>query len=160
MQSDAPPTRAAVPSPALFSCTAAAVSRRAARPRPLVSRTPLCVARDYYPPRRRRLFSSFSRLCSLEFRYFLSRARSFEYKFKFKNAERKNGISLFFCTQNSPLLSSSKRRRRGAKKRKRKREKGGAPCFFFFFSLVSLFVCVCAVSRVVLSLLMRSLKRT
>jgi len=41
MQSDAPPTRAAAPSPALFSCTAAAVSRRAARPRPLVSRTPL-----------------------------------------------------------------------------------------------------------------------
>ena len=155
MQSDAPPTRAAAPSPALFSCTAAAVSRRAARPRPLVSRTPLCVARDYYPPRRRRRLSFLRSLVFVlsSFDTFYQERALLNINSNSKTQKReKMGISLFFFVHKTllysrPLHDETTRKRKG----NRKREKGVcAPCFFFFFFSLSLSLCVCAVSRVVL----------
>ena len=107
------------------------------------------------PPRRRRLFSSFSRLCSLEFRYFLSRAtRSFEYKFKFKNAEeRKNGdLSFFLYTKLCSTLVLYTTKRRGKEKEIGKERKACALRASSSSSFLSLSLCVCVhtVSRVVL----------
>ena len=151
---DAPPTRAAVPSPALFSCTAAAVSRRAARPRPLVSRTPLC---EYDDSSFRSLvvLSRFDVRSSGAHKKRTNRKHTFYRERALLNinsnskTQREKMESLFFFVHKT-LLSSRPLNDDDAEQRKGKERKAALRASSSSSLSLSLSLCVCAVSRVVL----------
>ena len=146
---DAPPTRAAVPSPALFSCTAAAVSRRAARPRPLVSRTPLCEYDDSSFLRSLVVLSSFDVRSSGAHKKRTNRKHTFYRERALLNinsnskTQREKMGSLFFFVHKTllssrPLNDDDAEKRKGKEKRERRRS---------VLLLLSLSLCVCTQSR-------------